>query len=46
MGSDYRLSAATVKKHMTRNTAIVVASAPGFPHGVVDHIKDIAQLCR
>jgi sphinganine-1-phosphate aldolase len=46
VGKDLRLSAAAVRRHMTGNTAIVVASAPGFPHGVVDHIEDIAKLCR
>jgi len=35
-----------VRKALTRNTAVVVASAPGFPHGVVDHIEDIAKVCR
>eukprot|EP00983_Pelagomonas_calceolata_P060124 1146236-Pelagomonas_calceolata.AAC.2 len=33
-----------VKKALTSNTAAVVASAPGFPHGVVDHIEDIAKV--
>lgn len=29
---------------MTKNTILVVASSPGFPHGVMDHVKDIAQV--
>ncbi|KAF5834927.1 pyridoxal phosphate-dependent transferase [Dunaliella salina] len=43
---DWRLSGETVKRALTSNTAAVVASAPGFPHGVVDHIEDIAKVCR
>jgi len=43
---DWRLSGEAVKKALTSNTAAVVASAPGFPHGVVDHIEDIAKVCR
>lgn len=45
VGSDYRLSGKAVRKAVTRNTILVIASAPGFPHGVVDHIGDIAQVC-
>lgn len=44
VGPDLRLSAATVKRYMTRNTAIIVASAPGFPHGVIDDIEAIAKV--
>lgn len=29
---------------MTRNTAVVVASSPGFPHGVVDDVAGIAKV--
>lgn len=39
VGSDLRLHAATVAKHVNANTAIIVASAPGFPHGLVDHVQ-------
>ncbi|GAX84109.1 hypothetical protein CEUSTIGMA_g11532.t1 [Chlamydomonas eustigma] len=46
VGSDYRLSARQVKRHVTSNTAIVVASAPGFPHGLVDDIQGIAQVVK
>ena len=44
VGADYRLSGKAVRKAVTRNTILVIASAPGFPHGVVDHIEDIAQV--
>ena len=44
VGADYRLSGKAVRKAVTRNTILVVASAPGFPHGVVDHIEAIAQV--
>ena len=29
---------------MTKNTILVVASSPGFPHGVMDHVQDIAKV--
>ena len=44
VGADYRLSGKAVKKAITRNTILVIASAPGFPHGVIDHVEDIAQV--
>jgi sphinganine-1-phosphate aldolase len=46
VGKDYRLSAATVKRAITANTILVVASSPGFPHGVIDHVADIAKVTR
>lgn len=39
VGRDFRLSAATVRRYLNRNTAILVASAPGFPHGLVDDVE-------
>jgi hypothetical protein len=33
-----------VRRALTRNTAVVVASAPGFPHGVIDHVESIAKV--
>lgn len=46
VGADYRLSASAVRRAITPNTVLVVASAPGFPHGVVDHVEDIAKVGR
>lgn len=44
VGSDYRLSAAAVKRHINRNTVLIVASCPGFPHGVVDHVTELGRV--
>ena len=43
MGRDFRLAAAAVRRALTRNTALVVASAPCFPHGVIDDVAGIAE---
>ena len=43
---DYRLSGKAVARAITRNTVLVVASSPGFPHGVMDHVEDVAEVCR
>jgi hypothetical protein len=37
-------SGTAVRRALTRNTAVVVASAPGFPHGVIDHVESIAKV--
>ncbi len=44
VGRDYRLSGDAVRRAITRNTVLVVASSPGFPHGVMDHVADIAAV--
>lgn len=37
-----RLHGSSVARYITNNTVVVVASAPGFPHGVVDDVAGIA----
>ena len=44
MGKDYKLSGHAVRRAITSNTILVVASAPGFPHGIIDAVQDIAQV--
>ena len=46
VGPDYRLSGKAVAKAVGRNTVLVVASSPGFPHGVMDHVEEIAEVTR
>lgn len=43
---DFRLPARAVARAITSNTVVVVASAPGFPHGVMDQVQEIAAVCR
>lgn len=44
VGPDYRLAAAEVKRHINKNTVLIVASAPGFPHGVIDHVEELGKV--
>jgi glutamate/tyrosine decarboxylase-like PLP-dependent enzyme len=37
---------AATEKAITRKTIIIVGSAPSFPHGVVDPIKELSELAR
>mmetsp|Transcript_12441 Transcript_12441/g.30574 ORF Transcript_12441/g.30574 Transcript_12441/m.30574 type:complete len:572 (-) Transcript_12441:347-2062(-) len=41
-----RLTGDAVARAINSNTAVVVVSAPGFPHGVVDDVIGIARVCR
>ena len=41
-----RLSLKHLKKAISSKTVLVVASAPQYPHGVVDDIPEIAKICR
>jgi hypothetical protein len=44
VGKDFRLAAASVARAINRNTVLVVASSPCFPHGVIDDVAGIAQV--
>ena len=44
VGRDFRLTAAAVRRALTHNTALVVASTPCFPHGVIDDVVGIAEV--
>lgn len=43
-GDDFRLQPAAVQAALTRNTVGIYTSAPTFPHGVFDPIKEIAAV--
>lgn len=40
----WKLDVAAMKRAITKNTCMLVGSYPGFPHGVIDPIEDIAKL--
>ncbi|KAJ4710798.1 Glutamate decarboxylase/sphingosine phosphate lyase [Melia azedarach] len=33
-----------IRKRINRNTIMIVASAPGFPHGIIDPIEELGEL--
>ena len=41
-----QLDPAAAAKAITPNTVVIVASAPGFPHGVVDPVTELAALAK
>ena len=46
VGPDGRLHGSAVARAVSRSTVLIVASAPGFPHGVIDLVEDIARIAR
>lgn len=41
---DYRVDVSAVRKLITPNTIFIVGSAPQYPHGVIDPIRELAAL--
>ncbi|HEX9762471.1 MAG TPA: aminotransferase class V-fold PLP-dependent enzyme [Acidimicrobiia bacterium] len=46
VGPDYRADVGAMARAMTRKTVVVAGSAPGFPHGVIDPIAELADMAR
>jgi glutamate/tyrosine decarboxylase-like PLP-dependent enzyme len=42
----YRADVEATRKAVTRNTVVVVGSAPSFPHGTIDPIRELSELAR
>ena len=46
VGADYRADVAATARAITKNTIVIVGSAPSFPHGVIDPIAELSELAR
>jgi len=46
VGNDFRADVEATRKAITRNTVVIVGSAPQFPHGLVDPIEELSELAR
>lgn len=44
VGADYRADIAAVRAAIGPNTIMLVGSAPSYPHGVIDPIRDLSDL--
>ncbi|MBI3161876.1 MAG: aminotransferase class V-fold PLP-dependent enzyme [Chloroflexi bacterium] len=43
---NFRADINAVKRAITRNTIVIVGSAPSFPHGEIDPISELSELAR
>lgn len=46
VGADYRVDVEEMRKAINSNTIMLVASAPSYPHGVMDPIEEIAAVAK
>ncbi|MCP4303684.1 MAG: aminotransferase class V-fold PLP-dependent enzyme [bacterium] len=46
VGPDYRADVDAMARAVNRHTVVVVGSAPGFPHGVIDPIPELSDMAR
>jgi len=46
VGADFCANPKAVEKLITRRTILLAASAPTYPHGILDPIEDIAAIAR
>jgi glutamate/tyrosine decarboxylase-like PLP-dependent enzyme len=44
--ADFRADVPAAQKAVSRNTIVIVGSAPSFPHGIVDPIAELSELAR
>lgn len=44
--SSFRADAEAARRAVSRNTVVIVGSAPSFPHGAVDPIEELSELAR
>jgi glutamate/tyrosine decarboxylase-like PLP-dependent enzyme len=42
----FRADVAEARKALSRNTIVVVGSAPSFPHGVIDPIQELSEMAH
>lgn len=43
---DYKMDVKELRKNISRNTILIMASAPSYPHGVIDPIKEISKISK
>ncbi|MED6185988.1 Dihydrosphingosine phosphate lyase [Stylosanthes scabra] len=41
---DFKADVKAIRRHINKNTILIVGSAPGFPHGIIDPIEELGHL--
>uniref|UniRef100_A0A2P2JDC5 Sphingosine-1-phosphate lyase n=2 Tax=Rhizophora mucronata TaxID=61149 RepID=A0A2P2JDC5_RHIMU len=44
VNKEFQADVKAIRQHMNRNTILIVGSAPGFPHGIIDPIEELGAL--
>ncbi|XVF02796.1 hypothetical protein REPUB_Repub04eG0205100 [Reevesia pubescens] len=44
VNKEFQADVKAIRQHINRNTIMIVGSAPGFPHGIIDPIEELGKL--
>ncbi|GMY26575.1 sphingosine-1-phosphate lyase isoform X1 [Fagus crenata] len=44
VNKEFQADVKAIRRHINRNTILIVGSAPGFPHGIIDPIEELGEL--
>ncbi|CAJ1839172.1 unnamed protein product [Sphenostylis stenocarpa] len=44
VNKNFQADVRAIRRHINKNTILIVGSAPGFPHGIIDPIEDLGHL--
>ncbi|KAE8698979.1 Sphingosine-1-phosphate lyase [Hibiscus syriacus] len=44
VNKEFKADVKAIRQHINRNTIMIVGSAPGFPHGIIDPIEELGKL--
>uniref|UniRef100_A0A7N0VGI4 Sphingosine-1-phosphate lyase n=1 Tax=Kalanchoe fedtschenkoi TaxID=63787 RepID=A0A7N0VGI4_KALFE len=44
VNKEFQADVKAIRRYINRNTILIVGSAPGFPHGIIDPIKELGEL--
>ncbi|KAJ4835155.1 Dihydrosphingosine phosphate lyase [Turnera subulata] len=43
---EFRADVKAIRRYINKNTILIVGSAPGFPHGIIDPIEELGELAH
>ncbi|XP_022733548.1 sphingosine-1-phosphate lyase-like isoform X1 [Durio zibethinus] len=44
VNKEFQADVKAIRQHINRNTILIVGSAPGYPHGIIDPIEELGKL--
>ncbi|XP_024934338.3 sphingosine-1-phosphate lyase isoform X2 [Ziziphus jujuba] len=44
VNKEFQADVKAIRRYINRNTILIVGSAPGFPHGIIDPIEELGEL--
>ncbi|XP_047321574.1 sphingosine-1-phosphate lyase isoform X2 [Impatiens glandulifera] len=44
VNTEFQADTASIRRYVNKNTILIVGSAPGFPHGIIDPIEELGKL--